>query len=342
MIQGADVSELLTTEISFENVLKDARECVAHGLDEVQKLMLEVADNAPGKLAGQLNALLSRRGKRIRSTFLFLLASSGENWNFERTVRVAAAIELIHLASLVHDDIIDDSDMRRNEKTAHKRWGNRMAVLLGDYTLAKSMEMVWSDNDHRIPLSLSKASSRLIMAEVLEVDQAYNANLSLEQYFAVIEGKTAALIQACGECGSILAGFSDEKIIAGANVGRDFGMAFQIIDDLLDFGYGAENLDKRTFSDLKNGYFTLPIILFFGSCTLEQKQEMLNLLGSAGQESTQEKIKALLEIHASFQKAREIAISKINACLPFLESLPENQASVHLKKMCKIMIDRSI
>lgn len=336
------MSDLLTTELTFEQVLKEARECVATGLDEVHKLMLEVADHAPGKLAGQLNALLLKRGKRIRSTFLFLLASSGNNWNFDRTVRVAAAIELIHLASLVHDDIIDDSDMRRNEKTAHKRWGNRMAVLLGDYTLAKSMEMVWSDKDHRIPLSLSKASSRLIMAEVMEVDQAYNANLSLAQYFAVIEGKTAALIQACGECGSILAGFSEDQVLAGANVGRDFGMAFQIIDDLLDYGYGAENLDKRTFSDLKNGYFTLPMILFFAHCNAAEKQSMLELLSSAGQVSTQEKINSHLEAHGSFQKARDIAVAKINDCLPFLENLPENAASKHLKKLCKIMIDRSI
>jgi octaprenyl-diphosphate synthase len=339
------VSDFLTTELSYEQVLREARECVASGLDEVHKVMLEVAENAPGKLAGQLTSLLSRRGKRIRSTFLFLLASSGRssanNMQSERAVRVSAAIELIHLASLVHDDIIDDSDMRRNEKTAHKRWGNRMAVLLGDYTLAKSMEMVWSDRDHRIPLSLSKASSRLIMAEVLEVDQAHNADLTQEQYFSVIEGKTAALLQACGECGAILAGFDDAMVRSGAEVGRNFGMAFQIIDDLLDYGYGAENLDKRTFSDVKNGYFTLPLILFFSSCDASERAQMLALLSEAGQESSQSKINALLESHMAFQKARDIAVAKINACMPFLDSLPENPSSLHLKKLCRLMTERS-
>jgi octaprenyl-diphosphate synthase len=193
------VSDSTTASVPYEQVLMEARACVAGALDEVHKVMLEVADHAPGKLSGQLNSLLVRKGKRIRSTFLFLLASCGKGGLTERAVRAAAAIELIHLASLVHDDIIDDSDLRRNEKTAHKRWGNRMAVLLGDYTLAKSMEMVWSDRDHRSPLSLSKASSRLIMAEVMEVEGAGNADLTLEQYFAVIEGKTAALLMACGE-----------------------------------------------------------------------------------------------------------------------------------------------
>ncbi len=336
------MSDILTSVVSYEHVLRDARDCVAIGLEEVQKLMVDVANNAPGKLAGQLNSLLARRGKRIRSTFLFLLASSGPTWQFERTVRVAAAIELIHLASLVHDDIIDDSDLRRNEKTAHKRWGNRMAVLLGDYTLAKSMEMVWSDRDHRIPLSLSKASSRLIMAEVMEVDQAGNADLTLEQYFSVIEGKTASLIQACGECGAILAGFDDGMVRSGADVGLNFGIAFQIIDDLLDFGYGAENLDKRTFSDLKNGNFTLPLILFFAGCDASERQEMLGHLATSSNLLSQTKIKAILETHMAFQKARDIAVDRINACMPFLDSLPDNEASLHLKKVCRMMTERSV
>lgn len=336
------MSESVTAPLSYEQVLLDARACVAEALDQVHTVMLEVAEHAPGKLSGQLNSLLVRKGKRIRSTFLFLLASCGKGGLSERAVRAAAAIELIHLASLVHDDIIDDSDLRRNEKTAHKRWGNRMAVLLGDYTLAKSMEMVWSDRDHRIPLSLSKASSRLIMAEVMEVEGAGNADLSLEQYFAVIEGKTAALLMACGECGAVLAGFDEAKVRQGLELGRNFGMAFQIIDDLLDFGYGAENLDKRTFSDLKNGYFTLPLILFFESCTPAERQRMLGLLASAGSEAGQAEIKNLLQAHAAFQKARDIAIDKVNACMPFLESLPDSPAAGHLKRVCRLMTERSL
>jgi geranylgeranyl pyrophosphate synthase len=336
------VSESATAPVSYEQVLMEARACVGSALEDVHKVMLEVADNAPGNLSGQLNSLLVRKGKRVRSTFLFLLAASGGNGISERAVRAAAAIELIHLASLVHDDIIDDSDLRRNEKTAHKRWGNRMAVLLGDYTLAKSMEMVWSDGDHRIPLSLSKASSRLIMAEVMEVEGAGNADLSLGQYFDVIEGKTAALLMACGECGAILAGYDDARVRGGLELGRDFGMAFQIIDDLLDFGYGAENLDKRTYSDLKNGYFTLPLILFFESCTPAERQRMLDLLATAGSASSQAEITGLLESCMAFQKARDIAIAKINACMPFLESLPESEASGHLKRVCRLMTERSV
>lgn len=335
------MKDFLTAEVSYEQVLREARDSVGTGLDQAHQFMVEVAENAPGRLAGQLNSLLSRRGKRIRSTFLFLMASSGKTWSFERTARVSAAIELIHLASLVHDDIIDDSDLRRNEKTAHQRWGNRMAVLLGDYTLAKSMEMVWSDRDSRIPLCLSKASSRLIMAEVMEVEQAGNADITLDQYFAVIEGKTAALLQACGECGAILAGCDEVGVRQGAELGLNFGMAFQIIDDLLDFGFGAENLDKRTFSDLKNGYATLPLILFFTTASPADRESMRALLAEARQEQSQIRIKRLLEAAGAFDRARDMAISRINACMPFLERLPDNPSSRHLKKVCRLMTDRS-
>jgi octaprenyl-diphosphate synthase len=128
---------------------------------------------------------------------------------------------------------------------------------------------------------------------------------------------------------------------SGAEVGRNFGMAFQIIDDLLDFGYGAENLDKRTFSDLKNGYFTLPLILFFSSCDSAERQRMLSLLTTSELESSQLRINEMLESHLCFQKARDIAVAKINACMPFLESLPENASSQHLRKLCRLMTDRS-
>lgn len=336
------MKDFLTTEISYDQVLKEARDSVGAGLEKVHALMLEVADLAPGTLAGHLNSLLVRRGKRIRSTLLLLLAGTGRSLNLERAARVAAAIELIHLASLVHDDIIDGSDLRRNEKTAHQRWGNRMAVLLGDYTLARSMEMVWSDRDHRLPLSLSKASSRLIMAEVAEIDQAGNADITLEQYFSVIEGKTASLLQACGECGAILAGFDDAMVRDGAELGRNFGIAFQIIDDLLDYGFGAENLDKRTFSDLKNGNFTLPLILFFSECSVSERAKMRELLAQPGLESSQVQVKRMLEARGVFAKARDIAVERLNAGMPFLNGLPDNEASRHLRRVCRLMTDRSV
>ena len=305
--------------------------------------MEAVAQTAPGRLSGYLQDMLTRRGKRIRSTFLLLLAQSGRGFDMDRAARVCAAVELIHLGSLIHDDIIDGSDLRRNEKTAHQRWGNRMAVLLGDYILSKSMELIWSDSDRRIALSLSRASSRLIKAEVLEVERSGRLDLSVDEYHEIIAGKTAALFEACGECGALLAGLDDSSVRKSAVLGRDFGIAFQIVDDLLDFGIGgAVHLDKRTFSDVKNGFLTLPLILFFADCGADERAKMLDLLENPQIEANQIAIRRMLEEQSAFQKAHEMAFEKIQSGQTFLESLPETTATLHLRQVCTLMAERIV
>jgi geranylgeranyl pyrophosphate synthase len=339
------VKESLVQRADYAAVLGEARDFVSAGLDRVQAVMETVAASAPGELSGHLQQLLNRRGKRVRSTFLLLLAQTGRgfgDFDQERAVRVCAAIELIHLGSLIHDDIIDGSDLRRNEKTAHQRWGNRVAVLLGDYTLSKSMELIWEDPDRRVPLSLCRASSALIRAEVLEVERAGRMDLTLGEYREIIAGKTAALFAACGECGALLAGFAPENVPRAAALGRDFGLAFQIVDDLLDFGVGAENLDKRTFSDVQNGLLTLPLILYLNDASAAEKASVLALLGEANLEENQIAIRALLEAHNAFDRAREMALDHVRYGLGFLDTLPESPATSHLRQVCLMMADRSV
>lgn len=331
-----------TRTVDYGSVLGEARDFVSIGLDRVHEQLEVVARSAPGKLSGHLQDMLTRRGKRIRSTFLLLLAQTGRNFEFDRAVRICAAVELIHLGSLIHDDIIDGSELRRNEKTAHQRWGNRVAVLLGDYILAKSMELIWSDPDTRVPLSLCRASSRLIKAEVLEVERAGRLDLTVTEYHEIIAGKTAALFEACGECGALLAGFDENGIRQGASLGRNFGIAFQIVDDLLDFGVGAVNLDKRTFSDVKNGFLTLPLILFFADCGAEDRARMMALLENPQIETNQIAIHTLLNRHSAFQKANDMAVEKVRSGQAFLESLPETTAVAHLRQVCTLMTERSL
>jgi geranylgeranyl pyrophosphate synthase len=336
------VKEVLTPRADYASVLSEARDFVSPGLERVQTIMESVAHGAPGNLSGHLQQLLNRRGKRVRSTFLLLLAQSGNGFDLERAARVCAAIELIHLGSLIHDDIIDGSDLRRDEKTAHQRWGNRVAVLLGDYTLSKSMELIWEDADRRVPLSLCRASSALIKAEVLEVERAGRMDLTLEEYREIIAGKTAALFDACGECGALLAGFDAGDVRRASALGRNFGLAFQIIDDLLDFGVGAEQLDKRTFSDVKNGLLTLPLILFLNAANPEEKARLLALLKDAHIESNQVAIREMLETRDAFGQARGMALDSVRSGLEFLESLPPSPAALHLRQVCMLMTERSL
>lgn len=336
------MKDTLVQRADYAAVLGEARNHVAVGLERVQAVMESVAADAPGDLAGHLGQMLTRRGKRVRSTFLLLLAQTGGGFDLERAARVCAAIELIHLGSLIHDDIIDGSDLRRNEKTAHQRWGNRVAVLLGDYTLSKAMELIWEDPDRRLPLSLCRASSALIRAEVLEVERAGRMDLTLAEYREIIAGKTAALFAACGESGALLAGFSPENVARAAALGRDFGLAFQIVDDLLDFGVGAENLDKRPFTDVQNGLLTLPLILYLATAAPAEKERALALLAAADVPENQIALRALMDAAGAFEAAREMALDHMRAGLGFLETLPESAAASHLRQVCMLMADRSV
>lgn len=332
----------------YAAVLEEAREHVSDGLERVQALMESVAQSAPGDLSRNLQQLLTRRGKRVRSTFLLLLARAGSGADPERSARaeraerVCAAVELIHLGSLIHDDIIDGSDLRRNEKTAHQRWGNRAAVLLGDYALSKAMELIWEDPDRRVPLSLCRASSALIRAEALEVERAGRLDLTLDEYREVIAGKTAALFEACGECGALLAGFEPGDVRRSAQLGRDFGLAFQIVDDLLDYGVGASGLDKRTFSDLQNGLLTLPLILYLTDAPPDAKARMLAMLSQPQRNGNQADIHSLLDASGAFGRARGMALEHVRAGLAFLETLPDSPAAAHLRQVCLLMADRSL
>lgn len=336
------MKEVLAQRADYTAVLDDARNHVSAGLERVQAVMEAVAKDAPGNLRAHLRQLLTRRGKRVRSTFLLLLARTGSGYDAERAARVCAAVEFIHLGSLIHDDIIDGSDLRRNEKTAHQRWGNRVAVLLGDYTLSKAMELIWEDPDRRLPLSLCRASSALIRAEVLEIERAGRLDLSLEEYREIIAGKTAALFETCGECGALLAGLDPDAVSGAGRLGRDFGLAFQIIDDLLDFGVGAEHLDKRTFSDAKNGLLTLPLILFLAEASADEKERALSLLAAAHLEENQSALRDLLEARGAFEGARDMALSHVRSGQAYLESLPDSPAATHLKQLCLLMADRSV
>lgn len=340
------MKDTLVQRADYAAILGEARDHVAAGLDRVHAVMEAVADSAPGELAGHLRQLLARRGKRVRSTFLLLLAQSGREFDaaqLERTARVCAAVELVHLGSLIHDDIIDGSDLRRNEKTAHQRWGNRVAVLLGDYTLAKSMELIWEDPDRRIPLALCRASSALIRAEMLEVERAGRMDLTLDEYRDIIAGKTAALFEACGACGGLLAGFDDADAARAAALGRDFGLAFQIVDDLLDFGVGTPGaLDKRPFSDLKNGLLTLPLILFLDDADAAARTRMHALLAAADRPENQTAIRATLEEAGAFERARDMAVDLVRNGMTFIESLPQTPATRHLRQVCMLMADRSV
>lgn len=200
----------------------------------------------------------SRRGKQLRP-LLTLLAAQICNPVTDKTLRAAAALELLHTASLVHDDVVDSSDTRRGAAAVHVKWTNKVAVLIGDYMLAKVIGLVAEVRNIRILEIVSNLGKSLSSGEMVQLHVGQSMWIDEEQYYKVIEQKTAQLFQACAEAGAESAGCTPRQRTALRDYGRMLGLCFQIKDDIFDYS-DLEEIGKPTMSDLQDGKVTLPLI----------------------------------------------------------------------------------
>jgi len=322
----------------YKNVIKEARSLSQPALDLSEKMMRSVAENSPNGLRERITQTIVRPGKRLRSILLFLLAqSNGKVENWERAACAASSVEMLHLASLVHDDIIDGSELRRGLKSMQSAFGNKIAVLAGDYMLAQSLVFVLKEEDRRIPGMLANAASSLVAGEILEIDLSKDNNVSFEDYMRIVEGKTASLLSCCAKSGAILAGYNDEIVEECGNLGLHFGIAFQIIDDILDYDIGAKNLGKKKFEDLQNGVMTLPMLLYFQK---NPKEEMELLIKKATESRTANLIVEKLKKANCFDEAKSIARSHLTSATKVLEKLPKSSVNSLLKDFFESMAER--
>jgi octaprenyl-diphosphate synthase len=198
-------------------------------------------------------------GKRIRPAVL-LMAARLCGYEGDRAILYAAVVEFIHTATLVHDDIIDDSDLRRGRLAVHSRWGNDVTVLLGDYLYIKSMAMALTHDELAIIRLLCDVTLRMIEGELYQLTKNGDAAITEDEHFDIIRRKTAYLFGGCAQIGGMLGRMSSEHEQALHEYGFNLGMAFQLVDDLLDFTGDAEAVGKPIGSDLREGKVTLPLI----------------------------------------------------------------------------------
>ena len=198
-------------------------------------------------------------GKRIRPAVL-LMASRLAGYTGDRSILYAAVVEFIHTATLVHDDIIDDADLRRGRLAVHSRWGNDITVLLGDYLYIKSMAMALTHDELEIIRTLCDVTLHMIEGELYQLTKNGDASITEEEHFDIMRRKTAYLFGGCAQIGGMLAKLPDERAQALKDYGFNLGMAFQLVDDLLDFTGDAEAVGKPIASDLREGKVTLPLI----------------------------------------------------------------------------------
>ena len=205
--------------------------------------------------------LVSSGGKRLRPALFLLAARGGAAFDRARAMPVAVALELIHTASLVHDDVIDEADTRRGSATTNAKWGNQVAILSGDYLFARAFKLVAEAGyDSSVYVKLAQLVCTLSEGEILQDHTAYQVPASEDAYYERIRKKTADFLEICCELGGAIGGMNEEDTDRMAVYGHAIGMAFQITDDLLDYRHTSEHIGKPAGRDLAQGFVTLPVI----------------------------------------------------------------------------------
>ncbi len=220
--------------------------------------------------------IVKRKGKQIRPMFVFLSAQMHGDIN-ESTYRAAALIELLHTATLVHDDVVDDSNERRSFFSVNALWKNKIAVLIGDYLLSKGLLLSLDNDDFHLLKLVSNAVREMSEGELLQIEKARKLDISEEIYFEIIRQKTATLIAACCASGAASVTQDKQMIETMKQFGTQAGIAFQIKDDLFDFGDGTE-IGKPTGIDIKEKKMTLPLIYALNNSTFLEKRRIINVV----------------------------------------------------------------
>lgn len=285
------------------------------------------------------NYIVKRKGKQIRPMFVFLSAKNAGEIN-ESTYRAAALIELLHTATLVHDDVVDDSNERRGFFSVNALWKNKIAVLIGDFLLSKGLLLSIENDDFHLLKIMSVAVKEMSEGELLQIEKARRLDISEEIYFEIITKKTAALVAAC--CAAGVASVSkDEKMIALAReFGTLTGIAFQIKDDLFDFGSGEE-IGKPTGIDIKEKKMTLPLIYALNKSSSSEKRKIINIIKNHNEESekVQEVIKFVIE-KGGIEYAVKVMHEYKERALSILKQLPSNESGKSLENLLTYAIER--
>ncbi|MCH7871044.1 MAG: polyprenyl synthetase family protein [Planctomycetes bacterium] len=278
------------------------------------------------------------RGKMLRPAVLLLSGRACGNVRRAHDT-LAAVVEMVHLATLVHDDVLDDSDIRRSCETVNRMWGTESAVLLGDYLFSHAFALCSSLESQFASQLIGKTASTLCEGELIQVSRRNDFTLSEETYFDIIARKTASLTRTCCTLGARYAGADPGVVAQLAQFGRSLGMAFQIADDLLDLTGDEQETGKTVGRDVCKGKITLPIIHFLREQPDGRRDEMLEILGG-GQADTYRRVSELLNESDSIEYARDHARSHIAMAVESLSELPVSDARGALTAMAEFVLSR--
>lgn len=240
-------------------------------MSRVNELILSKAGSDVEMIPEVANHLISSGGKRLRP-MITLAAATMFGYQGDGHIKLATSVEFMHTATLLHDDVVDESDMRRGKKTARMIWGNQASVLVGDFLLGQAFRMMVEVGSLEALDILSAAAAIIAEGEVMQLAAANNLETTEDEHFAVIKAKTAALFSAAAEVGPVIANTSRADRAALRSYGVNLGLAFQLIDDALDYGGSSADLGKNVGDDFREGKITLPVILSYRRGTPDERE----------------------------------------------------------------------
>lgn len=283
--------------------------------------------------------IVKRKGKQVRPMFVFLSAKLFAPIN-DSTYRAASLVELLHTATLVHDDVVDDSDERRGFFSVNALWKNKIAVLVGDYLLSKGLLLSVKNKDFQLLEIVSESVEAMSEGELLQIEKTRNLNLSEEVYYDIIRKKTASLIASCCAIGAASAGANAQQVEQMRLFGEKIGIAFQMKDDLLD--YGDSDIGKPTGIDLKEKKLTLPIIYTINNADSATKAYIINSIKNYNTDK-----KRITEVinyvnkHDGINYTRKAMEQYKNDALQILENVSDSPYKTNLKQLVEFVIERS-
>lgn len=272
--------------------------------------------------------VLSAGGKRLRPAMVALSARAvNPEPDLGRLIMVGASVELVHMATLVHDDVVDNTAIRRGKPTANAVFSNGVAVLSGDFLLARAMRLLAVDGDLRIIRAVSEITIEMSEGEVMEILATGDPAITQEHYYDILRKKTAVFVEGCCRCGAMLGGAGAEQEAALAQYGCHLGMAFQIADDLLDYTGEPSVTGKPVGSDLRDGRATLPFLLALEEAKTADRDRILAAFGNAAlEDAAVAEVVRLLGKYGVFDRTRDAARSHVEQAEAALALLPPSRA----------------
>lgn len=316
-----------------------AKQVISEELVTFQAHFREAMKSRVALLDRIMQYIVKRKGKQLRPMFVLLSAKLGGDVN-DSTYRAASLVELLHNATLVHDDVVDDSMERRGFFSINALWKNKIAVLVGDYLLTKGLLLSLNNRDYQVLQILSEAVKQMSEGELLQIEKSRNLNLKESIYYEIINGKTASLLASACAAGALTTFDSPEQVEKLRLFGQKTGMAFQIKDDLFD--YGTADIGKPTGNDIKEKKLTLPLIYTLNNCSSDLKRKLIYIIKNENQQK--DKVGFVIDAvqnTGGIQYATEKMFAFRDEALAILHEFPDSPVRQALEELVRYTTDRN-